>query len=137
VPPRSKLEFAGGVWKDSDLYIDQLRYVNKMVESAIDDILKRSPSEPIIVIQGDHGPSYAGDATSSNPSQRFIFERTGILNVYYLPKHCRSDLYPSISPVNTFRVVFACLGVDFQLLEDRTYWKRAEPPIDYSQMDRR
>ena len=47
----------------------------------------------------------------------------GILNAYHLPNGGNSLLYPSVSPVNTFRVIFNYyLGADFDLLEDRSYW---------------
>ena len=49
-----------------------------------------------------------------------IRERHAILNAYYLPGDGSKKLYPSISPVNTFRVVFShYFGADLDLLPDR------------------
>ncbi|HWL65696.1 MAG TPA: hypothetical protein VNP73_06955, partial [Actinomycetota bacterium] len=49
-----------------------------------------------------------------------------ILNAYYLPGGHQQDLYPTISPVNSFRVVFnEYLGTDLPLLEDRSYAHRS------------
>jgi hypothetical protein len=46
----------------------------------------------------------------------------GILNAIYLPDGDARVLYPSISPVNTFRVVFnQYFGTDLELLPDRSY----------------
>ena len=119
------------------LYIDQIRYVNKVVEATVDDILKRSPKEPIIIIQGDHGPGHTGGDFRYNPTDLLIYERTAILNAYYLPESCRSSVYKTISPVNTFRMVFnSCFGADLGLLEDITYWNQDESPIDFSQISR-
>jgi hypothetical protein len=134
----AELEFINTSRKRPDLYIDQLVYVNKMVEGLVGTLLKQSQAEPIIIVQGDHGPKWSdGDADFVHPSDRFIFERTGILNAYYLPEHCRTGLYPNITPVNTFRVVLhSCLGVDLELLEDKTYWVPGQPPIDFDQVKR-
>lgn len=133
----AKLDFINSSRQEIDLYIDQLVYVNKMVEGLVRDILKRSQVEPVIIVQGDHGPQASGDVNFNNPSDRFIFERTNILNAYYFPEHCRTGFYPNITPVNTFRVVLrSCLGVDVELLEDRTYWAPGRPPIDFDQVKR-
>lgn len=128
--PDSELVYDESAPENIGLYIDQVIYVNKVVGDTVDFILKQSTREPVIIIQGDHGPSQATNADMDNPDDLFIHERTGILNAYYLPEPCRSSLYPSISPVNSFRLVFACLGVNFPLLEDRTYWTVGEPAID-------
>ena len=68
-------------------------------------------NSPIIIIQGDHG------LFSSNLDWRF-----GILNAYYLPGH-NDLLYPKITPVNTFRLIFnSYFGTDYQLLPDISYY---------------
>ena len=44
------------------------------------------------------------------------------MNAYHLPNKDDSLLYPSMSPVNTFRIIFNYyLGADFDLLEDKSY----------------
>ena len=46
----------------------------------------------------------------------------GILNAYYLPGIGQGDLYPTISPVNSFRVVFnQYFGGKFPLLPDLSF----------------
>lgn len=128
----------------NEAYIEQLIWVNKVVEGVVRDILSRSSIEPIIIVQSDHGPHNSlgkplpSDNTNANP--QIIIERSGILNAYYLPNRCSSGLYPSISPVNSFRVVLnSCFGTDFDLLEDRSYWVEdardlGKPPIDFLQL---
>jgi hypothetical protein len=50
--------------------------------------------------------------------------RTEILNVYYLPDGGDAKLYPAISPVNTFRIIFdTYFGANYSLLPDNTYYK--------------
>lgn len=96
-----------------DAYIDgfvgQVEYLNKRVARIIDELLLRSEPSPIIIIQGDHG------------SPRTPGWNNTILSAYYLPgANGTSMLYPSISPVNTFRVVFnAYFGAQLPLLIDQ------------------
>jgi hypothetical protein len=50
-----------------------------------------------------------------------------ILNAYYLPYGGSELLYDSISPVNTFRLIFNYyFDGDYELLEDKAYYS----PID-------
>jgi hypothetical protein len=47
----------------------------------------------------------------------------GIMNAYHFPQGGNSLLYPSISPANTFRVIFNYyFGADFELVDDRSYY---------------
>ena len=70
----------------------------------------------MIIIQGDHGP--LPDLTEE------ASQRLPILNAYYLPGiQMDNVLYPSISPVNSFRVVLnSYFGQTLPLLEDRSYF---------------
>lgn len=103
------------------LYLDQLTYVNSRLMEAITFILENNQGPTIIVLQSDHGHNvFASD--SENAYLEGIRDRAGILNAYYLPSSCQERLYPSISPVNTFRVIFDCVyGGDFDLIEDITW----------------
>lgn len=102
-------------------YIQQLEYINKLTLNAVDGILSQSSSPPVIIIQGDHGPGAYLDWQSMEDSN--LTERAAVLNAYYLPGDEGKTLYPSISPVNSFRVVFnAVFGDTFALLEDRSFF---------------
>jgi hypothetical protein len=117
-------------------YTDQIFYLNKRIEEVASQILERSSMEPVIIIQGDHGSgrSWCNCPDDSIKGSLAEFERPAILNAYYLPEYCRSALYPSITPVNTFRMVFdACLGADFGLLEDKSYWTLGGAPMNFSE----
>ena len=58
-------------------------------------ILDELDYPPVIIIQGDHGAAITSDRG-----------RMSILNAYYLPEDWHRALYPTITPVNSFRVVF-------------------------------
>ncbi len=49
-------------------------------------------------------------------------KKFSILNAYYLPGEKTNLLYPSISPVNSFRVVFNLFfNEEYDLLPDKSY----------------
>ena len=76
----------------------------------IDDILRNSKEPPIILLQADH--SLAPD---------FDDRRFNILNAYYLPDGGEGILYPTITPVNSFRIIFnQYFGANFPLIEDKS-----------------
>lgn len=105
-------------------YVEQLRFVNKKVMRAITTLLAvNRGGPPVVVLQADEGP-FPGltPANSIDQDVRALRRKFGILNAYYLPGVDRSMLYPSISPVNSFRVVFDLyFGADLPLVPDRHF----------------
>jgi len=97
--------------------------LNTRVLEAVDTILEESDTPPIIIIQGDHGAWI-------QPKDRLMW----ILNAYYLPEN-NDKLYPSISPVNTFRLVFNLyFGGRYEMLEDVSYFSPVPNLYDFSMM---
>lgn len=105
------------------LYRDQATYLDRLLTVAIDEILQRSDTPPIMIIQGDHGPGAHLDwDTMTEP---VVHERYSILNAYLFPDDSRALLYPSITPVNSLRVLFrGHFGAELPLLEDRVYFSQ-------------
>lgn len=116
IPAATLRNLSGGAvrWAyDKSVYIDSVRYTNKQMERAIDSIISRSETPPIIIIQADHGMKYRLRGVGPLSLAR----KCAILNAYYLPDGGNRLLYPSISPVNSFRVVFnRYFGADYRLL---------------------
>jgi hypothetical protein len=106
-------------------YLAQVKYINKAILQKLKTLIENSETSPIIILQGDHG-----DYTPKKPA-----DQMKILNAYYLPD--RSDaLYPSISPVNSFRIVFnSYFGTNFPLLEDVSYYS-ASKKYDFSVIEK-
>jgi hypothetical protein len=111
-------------------YIAQVEYLNQRIISAIDEILEKSERQPVIIIQGDHGPGLSlmdGDTPDS-----CLWERASILNVYYFPEGKYNLLYPSISPINSFRTIFnTYFSTSFDLLPDQTYYSLFDVPYNF------
>jgi hypothetical protein len=92
-------------------YRNQVKYISGQVLTAVETLLEGSSTPPIIILQGDHAPWL------QTGSGKFL-----ILNAYYLPGH-NDLLYPTISPVNTFRVIFdTYFGAQYDLLPDISYY---------------
>lgn len=102
-------------------YLDELTYVNKRLEEDIDIIINTSRRPVVIILQSDHGSGHGLDW--SHPTEGTVTSRIGIMNAYYVPEQCKQRLYPSITPVNSFRLLFNCeFGLSMELLPDRTYY---------------
>ena len=92
--------------QDVRAYGDQVVFINTELLEIVKTILANSDPAPIIVIQSEH--SYFRSA-----------DRVKILNAYYLPDGGSQNLYPTITPVNTFRVIFnTYFGGQYDLLPD-------------------
>ena len=107
------IEYRGPYLLDEhrEKYLDQLIFLNKKVEALVEEILLNSDTPPIIILQGDHGLRH------SDEDEKW---RHAILNAYHLPSKGDQLLYPTICPVNSFRIIFNhYFDADYELLEDK------------------
>ncbi len=104
-------------------YADQVGYINRRLLEIAHAILSNAQRPAVIIFQGDHGPGSTLDWSSAQGS--CMWERASILNAYYLPEEYRANLYPSITPVNTFRYIFReIFQADYPPLEDHVYYSK-------------
>ncbi len=107
-------------------YLEQVRYANKQIERIIDRLLSvAAEKRPIVVIQADEGPyprlSTRFPTSWATEPAADVRVKYGILNAYHLPGQA-DVVYPSISPVNSFRVIFnRYFGERLPLLPDESY----------------
>lgn len=95
-------------------YTDAIDWLDKRVPKLIDALIADSKVPPIIILQGDHGAHVLTSGLNKNK----------ILSAYYFPGNAKSDLYPTITPVNTFRLVLRdYFGRQIDLLPDTVYAK--------------
>jgi hypothetical protein len=112
-------------------YLNQLTFTNQKIKVTVEAILAKSSTPPVIIIQSDEGPlitseflapEFMNNTDWSQISPEQLEVHLKILNAYHFPGFDQQNLYGSISPVNSFRLVFNhYLGADFQLLEDKTF----------------
>ncbi|MEW5819697.1 MAG: hypothetical protein AB1782_05855 [Cyanobacteriota bacterium] len=111
--------------ENKDAYLDQLIFINKKVRQFIDYLLLNSNNKPVIIVQSDHGAivSFADNNDWIDPDTKNLKELMGILNAYYLPYQSQNGLYKSISPVNTFRLIFNnYFNAKYPLLDDKSFY---------------
>ena len=90
----AEVDLGTSVDQEKARYLSQITYINSRIESAIREILQTSKVPPIIIIQSDHGYRQ-GEVVGMN-----------ILNAYYLPGGGDQLLFDTISPANSFRIIF-------------------------------
>lgn len=112
-------------------YRDQVAYLDSEIERVIDRVLAQSERPPVIIVQGDHGPGANVDWKSQGKSN--MRERMAVLNAVYFPDGNYAALYPRMTLVNTFRVVFNhVLGTRLPLTDDQSYFSLWASPFRYA-----
>src|SRR4030095_5156551 len=102
-------------------YRDQVIYINSRMMEIVPKMINNSATPPVIVIQGDHGPTVASSPRS----------RMSNLNAYCLPG-ANQSVYPAITPVNTFRIIFnEYFGQNLELLDDVSLYSYYTDPFNF------
>lgn len=116
-------------------YVALLQFAQKQVSLIIDSITsKDNQIQPIIILQGDHGPAF-NYLDEAHPSSDYLLERFHPLNAYYFPDVENKGLYQSISPVNSFRVLFNdYFQANLKLLPDKTFFSPLFRPYDWREI---
>jgi len=98
-------------------YAPEVEYLNKRILNIVHTLLGGSKTDPVIVIQGDHGWE------SHN--------RNRILNAYYLPGAAQK-VYDQITPVNTFRLILdTYFGGQYGLIADKSLYSRHDDVYNF------
>ncbi len=102
-------------------YINEIKYLNVRILELMQTIIRESRTPPVIILQADHG------LDTEN--------RMAIFSAYYLPGNHGKWLYPEITPVNTFRVVFNELfDAGYPLLKDVSYFSEHDTPYNFTEV---
>jgi phosphoglycerol transferase MdoB-like AlkP superfamily enzyme len=121
------LELGNNNWKNKEGYLNQVEFANNETQLIIEKILSYDDNS-IIIIQGDHGSQFT--MNWDDPNIDMINERMSILNSIYFPNEDKQFLYDSITPVNTFRVVFnTYLNGTYSYVDDKQYFSTYDQPF--------
>ncbi|MBA2528564.1 MAG: sulfatase-like hydrolase/transferase [Euzebyales bacterium] len=130
-------------------YLEQLSFTNGKILTLLDRLLDVPEAQrPIIVVQADEGPHPLSFLRTPDPEKQYswaqasdaeVAEKLRILNAYYLPGVEDPGLYDTISPVNTWRLLFDIyFGAELPLLADRSYiFRDGRHVYDFIEVTRR
>jgi len=107
-------EFTAGYgWNEySKAYVNELEYIHREILSIVKKIITESDTPPVIIIQGDHGIPRSGVDDAQ-------FE---IYNAYYFGGRTDLGISDTITPVNSFRILFnEMFGTKYPLLSDESF----------------
>lgn len=120
--------------KAMPLYLDQLIFINKKLEAVVEQILSKSEIPPIIVIQSDHGINFLPPEIYDEKTR--VHTRVRNFSAYYLPGKDKGILPESMTPVNTFRLIFdQYFGTDYGFLENKSYKYNEERSYEFIEID--
>lgn len=104
-------------WADNPVkgYLSNVQFIDSQIVTVVAKIIESSRVPPVIIIMGDHGATGVPDVETPQ-------RRMSILNAYFVNDQAKEDLYETITPVNSFRIVFnSYFGTSYPLLEDLSY----------------
>jgi len=105
---------------DNPDYADTFIYLDKRMPEILGNLIKNSKVPPVIILQGDHG------------MHLFTYSRLDNLMAYYLPGVPKNLVYPSITAVNNFRLIFnAYFDGKYPLLKDVSYQSSKLHPLGF------
>ena len=105
-------------WADDPVkgYLSNVQFIDSQIVTVVAKIIESSRVPPVIIIMGDHGATGVPDLETPQ-------RRMSILNAYFVNDQAKEDLYETITPVNSFRIVFNnYFGTSYPLLEDLSYY---------------
>lgn len=116
-------------------YLEQLIFISNQIIPIIQNIIQNSQKPPIIILQSDHGPASIFGRREDwlkNYSQKGIKERSSILYAVYFPDKDYQEFYETITPVNTFRILFNhYFDENLEILPDKTFYTSYEAIYDF------
>lgn len=109
-------------------YTGQVQWLNRQLINWVDYMLAEPGAKPIVLIQGDHGSKLGLD--QNEISKTDLRECFSNLSAFYVSSKIKQKLYPSITPVNSFRIILQSLfDLELPLLPDRSYYSPYSHPM--------
>jgi hypothetical protein len=112
-----------------ELLRNQVKCVSGWALETVRAILAASDPEPIIIVQGDHGPDQGEIGLVTPPTPEQLSDRFRPFGAYYLPDGGDAAIPDSLSVVNVLRYVFGYyFGADLPPVPDKMYFSHWQVP---------
>lgn len=109
-------------------YGEQVQYIDKLVLKFAEEIGRKNPNA-VVLVEGDHGSKLKLDQESLEKTD--LKECFSNLIAIRAPEPVKRQLYPSMSSVNSLRLVFDGLfGEELGKLPDRSYYSTFSDPYN-------
>ncbi|MDP4000368.1 MAG: sulfatase-like hydrolase/transferase [bacterium] len=120
-----------------DKYLRQLTYSNQEIGRLVDHLLAAHPDNPpVIVLTADEGEYPRRFDPKAKDAQ--LRQKTNILGAFYFPGQRYDSLYPTITPVNYFRVILnQYLGAHLTLQPDTIHTNNLGRPYVFYDITKR
>jgi len=110
-------------------YLNQMKFINGKTEEAIEKLLSENKDPPIIVIQSDHGTRVVPENSTSATNHVIRF---GNFYAHYFPQNEHDLDLKTVTPVNTFRLIFNnYFDGEYELLDNIAYTSKAGEHIKF------
>lgn len=107
-------------------YAHQVAYISIQVDDLVARILREDPSDPVIIIQGDHGMGAATGHGLNHPGQPpdfFLDAQMSILLAVRVPEGMINPVYNGMTPANLYRgLANGMFGAGLPQLPDRNFY---------------
>jgi hypothetical protein len=97
----NQFEYQKRLWEERDLYLGQLKFMNRNILGAIDRILKGSDRRPVIVVMSDHGPNISEGLSAGEITQVRFSNFIAVMT----PDSVRAPIPNDVALVNLFRYI--------------------------------
>ncbi len=124
------MEHVGTAQQYRDGYVGQATYIGQRLLKSLDTLLADSKQKPVIIVQGDHGSKLRLDQATLDRTD--VNECFPNLNAFFVPDAVREKLYPGITPVNSFRLLFNGLFEDsLPTKPDKSWYSSFPQPYQF------
>ena len=123
-------------------YLQQVQCANRMLGSLVDQLIAKSRTPPVILLQSDHGhggialdPIIGKNVPLDRLTPGQLRERTNVFAAYYLPGVDDRLVHDSISAINVLPIVLNhYFGTSIPLKPDASYWSEFGLPYRFTKV---